>query len=316
METLILFYKYVDIQYPTQVLKWQTQTCTDLGLKGRVILAHEGINGILSGSQENIDSYINIMNQHELFGGIDFKKNTGLSGYHPRLRIVVKNEIVNFGVDTKKITAQMGGVHLKPEQIHQLLENKPENLIILDARNNYESRIGTFTDAIVPDITNFRDLPKYLDENLDQFKDKQVLMFCTGGVRCERATAYLKEKDVAQSVYQIEGGIERYVEKFPDGFFRGSNYVFDGRVSVKINDDVLSNCELCSVSCDEYNNCMNASCNKQFIACDPCLLSFMGTCSQNCKDLVEQKLVPLRSPFKKAAPHCPEKSDNSACPLV
>jgi len=300
METLVLFYKYVDIQYPHQILKWQKTTATDLGLKGRIILAHEGINGILSGSKESVDQYIQLMNEHELFGGIDFKISTGACGYHPRLRIVIKDEIVHFGVDTTKITAKMGGKHLTPEQTHALFENKPDDLIILDTRNDYESKIGTFKDAITPDIRNFRDLPEYLDNNIDQFKDKKVLMFCTGGVRCERATAYLKEKDVAQEVYQIEGGIERYVKKFPDGFFRGKNYVFDGRVSVRINNDILANCELCSVACDDYNNCMNASCNKQFIACTPCAQKYNGTCCTKCMELVEQKLVPIRPPFKKA----------------
>ena len=302
METLILFYKYVDLEYPAQIMKWQKQIASDLNLKGRVILAHEGINGILSGAEANIDAYIAHMNEHALFKGIDYKRTSGAEGYHPRLRVVVKDEIVHFGVDTKKITARMGGVHLKPEQTHALLQNKPGNLIILDTRNNYESKIGTFKDAVIPDITNFRELPEYLDKNVEQFKDKKVLMFCTGGVRCERATAYLKEKQVAEEVYQIEGGIERYVEKFPDGFFRGKNYVFDGRVAVRINNDVLSNCELCNVACDEYNNCRNASCNKQYIACESCVTALNSTCSTQCHMLVEQKLVPVRPPFKKAQP--------------
>jgi len=300
METLVLFYKYVDIQYPHQILKWQKATATDLGLKGRIILAHEGINGILSGSKESIDQYIQCMNEHELFGGIDFKISTGSSGYHPRLRIVVKDEIVFLGIDPKKITADMGGKHLTPEQTHDLIENKPENLVLLDARNNYESKIGTFTGAITPDIKNFRDLPEYLDKNIDQFKDKKVVMFCTGGIRCERASAYLKEKGVAQDVYQIEGGIERYIEKYPDGYFRGKNYVFDGRISVKVNDDILGTCYICNTSCDDYNNCMNASCNRHFIGCAPCIEAYKGTCSQKCMELVEQKLVPIRPAFKKA----------------
>jgi len=299
MGKLILFYKYVDIEYPHQIMKWQTKLCKDLGLNGRVILAHEGINGILGGESSAIDAYESLMNEHELFGNIDFKTTTGAADYFPRLRVVVKNEIVHLGLDTQKISAKNGGIHLTPEQTHDLLTHKPENVVLLDARNNYESKIGTFSDAITPNITNFRDLPSYLDQNAELFKDKNVVMFCTGGIRCERASAYLKQMNVAQNVYQIEGGIERYVQKFPDGHFRGKNYVFDGRVSVKINNDILSSCELCQKPSDDYNNCMNARCNKQFIACVPCVTFHKGTCGVVCMDLVDQKKVPLRPPFKK-----------------
>jgi predicted sulfurtransferase len=170
----------------------------------------------------------------------------GDSNYFPRLRIVVRNEVTHLGLDPAIITAKNGGIHLTPEQTHNLLKNAPQDLIIFDARNNYESRIGSFENALKPDIKNFRDLPEYIDNNLDLFKDKEVLMYCTGGIRCERGSAYLKSKNVAKKVYQIEGGIHRYAEKFPDGFFRGKNYVFDGRIAVKVNDDILGSCELCS----------------------------------------------------------------------
>ncbi|MCX5921845.1 MAG: rhodanese-related sulfurtransferase [Candidatus Dependentiae bacterium] len=302
MGTLILFYKYVDIQYPKQILKWQTQICQDLGLKGRIILAHEGINGTLAGDNTMVERYITLMNNHELFGAIDFKKSEGDSDYFPRLRIVIKDEIVNFGQDTQKVTVRDGGRHLTPAQAHALLQDKPENLVILDTRNNYESRIGTFTDAIIPDIKNFRDLPEYLDINAEQFKDKKVLMFCTGGVRCERATAYLNQKGIAQEVYQVEGGIVRYTEQFPDGYFRGKNYVFDSRVAVKINDDILSICDLCSNASDDYTNCLNATCNKHFIACQDCVTQYHNTCSKECSELVTNKKVAVRAPFKKAEP--------------
>ncbi|HZW60901.1 MAG TPA: rhodanese-related sulfurtransferase [Candidatus Babeliales bacterium] len=300
MGTILLFYKYIHIPNPTSIMNWQRTLCQDLQLKGRIILAHEGINGTIGGTIENTELYKKAMLEHELFAGIDFKEAPGDASYFPKLRIVVKDEIVNLGIDPNKLTANNGGVHLKPAQAHELIKQNPENLVILDARNRFESKVGTFTGAITPDIPHFRDLPEYIDNNVDQFKDKQVLMFCTGGIRCERASAYLKQKQVAQQVYQIEGGIHRYIEQFPDGFFRGKNYVFDGRVTVKVNDDIIGSCDICGISCDDITNCLNASCNKHFICCPQCFNRFNNTCSQTCMELLATDKVKPRPLFKKA----------------
>jgi predicted sulfurtransferase len=266
---IIIYYKYIDIQYPEQVRKWQFDLCQRLGLKGRILIAHEGINGTLGGDDTSLQEYITQMGQHPLFGGIDFKFSEGGAEQFPRLRVVVRPEIVSTGMP-KEITAQTAGKHLTPEQTHELFNEKPDNLVILDTRNWYESKVGTFEGAITPDIKAFRELPAYIDTHLDEFKDKKVFMFCTAGVRCERASAYLKSKNVTQEVYQLQGGIHRYVEQFPEGHFRGKNYVFDGRVTTKANEDVLSQCSFCSVACDEYVNCANSVCNIQFIVCAQC----------------------------------------------
>lgn len=296
MGKILLFYKYVTLENPKRALKWQKQICANLGLTGRIILAREGINGTVGGTVENTERYKQIMESNELFSGIDFKEGEGGAHSFPRMRIVVKNEIVNLGVDPEKITVKDTGVHLKPEETHELLENKPENLVILDTRNTFESRIGTFEGAIRPDLRYFREFPEYIDKNLDQFKDKKVLMYCTGGVRCERATAYLKSKDVAQEVYQVEGGIHRYAEKFPDGHFRGKNYVFDNRIATAVNDDILGSCDVCEVPCDTYQNCLNALCNKHYIGCTDCVAKLNNTCSETCMELVRDKKVHQRPP--------------------
>lgn len=301
MGKILLFYKYVTIQHPETVMLWQKSLCQELGLKGRIILAHEGINGTVGGSLSSIEQYLQSMRLHPLFADIDFKEAPGNADCFPRLRVVVKKEIVNLGLDPNKITAVDGGKHLKPEQAHSLMAQNPENLLLFDARNNFESRVGTFQDAITPDINHFRDLPNYINNNLEQFKDKEVIMFCTGGIRCERASAYLKSKGVAKQVYQIEGGIHRYIEQFPDGFFRGKNYVFDGRVTVKVNDDILSTCDICQKPCAEFANCLNASCNKMFLCCPPCLPTFAQSCSKACQELLANQQVAERPPFKKAA---------------
>lgn len=300
MNKIILFYKYISIEYPKQIMKWQHEICQNLGLKGRILISHEGINGTLGGSEENLDEYINTMSSHELFNGIDFKKSDGGPECFPRLSVKVRDEAVALGIPYDQLTPRNGGQHLSPTETHDLLTNKPDDLIILDARNDYEWAIGKFTDAITPNIENFRDLPQYLDENLDQFKDKQVLMYCTGGIRCERATAYLNEKNVAKKVYQIEGGIVRYTEQYPDGFFRGKNYVFDGRVAVRINEDVLGSCSICTQPSDDYYNCLNAMCNKHFISCTECAQKYNEACGQTCQTLITENKVNIRPAFVRA----------------
>jgi predicted sulfurtransferase len=188
-------------------------------------------------------------------------------------------------------------MHLTPQQAHELITQNPE-LLILDGRNRYEAAIGKFVGALVPDIENFRDFPDYIDKNQDLFKDKEVLMYCTGGIRCERASAYLKSKAVAKKVYQITGGIERYAQAFPDGYFRGKNYVFDGRIAVPITHDVIGSCALCAQPADDYYNCVYAGCNKQLIICASCVREHDATCSEPCKQII------LDNPsYKRIIPH-------------
>lgn len=301
MENIILYYKYVTLEDPEAIRTWQLKLCTDLGLKGRIILGTEGINGTLGGSKDSTTAYLEIMRNHPLFCDIDFKESPGYASHFSRLKISIKPEIVRLGVDTQKITAQNGGIHLTPEETHALLANPPENLVIIDTRNSYESAVGTFTNAVVPNTQTFREFPAYVDNNQELIKDKTVLMFCTGGIRCERASAYVKSKELAKVVYQIKGGIHRYIEQFPDGFFRGKNYVFDGRVTMAANDDVIATCYRCGISYDEYINCINASCNKQLIACPPCVQELENTCSSQCNALVKSgsvrvRIVPAKTP--------------------
>ena len=286
MNTIILFYKYIHIKELKKILVWQKILCKELGLKGRVILAHEGINATLGGLSQNIETYKAAMSSHELFGNIDFKESHNTQDHFPRLRIVIKNEIVHLGLDPSYATAQQAGIHLEPVQAHALMAQNPNDLVIIDCRNPYESAIGTIPGAIRPDVAHFRDFPAYIDNHLEDIKNKQVLMYCTGGVRCERASAYVKLKGVAKEVFHIKGGIHRYVEEFPDGFFRGKNYVFDGRVAVKITDDILGSCSLCNAPCDDYSNCLRAACNKHFIGCNNCINIYANTCSALCYDLI------------------------------
>ncbi len=294
MGKILLYYKYVRIEDPESIMHWQKELCARLGMRGRILIAKEGINGTVGGTDEAAAEYIKKMKAHHLFADVVFKWSEGCAEDFPRAKIVVRETIVNLGIDPEELTVADGGVHLTPEQVHELLQNKPDDLIILDTRNRCETAIGKFTDAIIPDIDTFRDFPKYVDEHAHEYKDKQVLMYCTGGVRCERATAYLKKKGIAKEVYQIEGGIHCYAQKFPNGFFRGKNYVFDDRIALKINDDILATCASCTTPCDRYLNCRNALCNAHFICCDTCNESLQECCSTTCRDLILSNGAPER----------------------
>jgi len=311
MGRILLYYKYVSIADTKQMREWQRKLCSKLGLKGRILIGQEGINGTVGGTIEATKQYIQEMKQHPLFSDIDFKESEGDADHFPRLRVAVRKEIVTLGIDPHEITPKDTGKHLSPDEVHELIEKKKnKDLVILDARNNYESAIGTFEGAVTPDIENFRDFPEYIDKNADTFKNKEVLMFCTGGIRCERATALLKKKNIAKEVYQIKGGIHRYAEKYPDGYFRGKNYVFDGRIAVKINDDVLGTCYICKIQCDEYTNCVNVQCNLQFIACKSCFKEFKNTCSKDCLEKVKNQKVAIRTKTAKIDAQHAKKSNS------
>lgn len=300
MKTILLYYKYTDVESPAQQVKLQKKLCESLGLKGRIIIATEGINGTVSGTHQACNAYIDSMNSHEIFHGIDFKVSQCEGEPFPRMRVVEKQEITRMGKSPTEISYKDTGKHVTPQQAHELIATN-KDLLILDGRNNYEAAIGRFENALVPDIENFRDFPDYIDKNQDLFKDKEVLMYCTGGIRCERASAYLKSKNVAKAVYQLKGGIDRYAQEYPDGYFRGKNYVFDGRIAVPVNNDILSSCALCQQAADDYYNCVYAGCNKQKIICPPCAKEHHSTCSQKCKQTISENPALMRTiPHKTA----------------
>ena len=294
MEKILLFYKYVAIEDPHSIMRWQRELCERLAIKGRIILAKEGINATVGGTYQSLVSYQKAMLAHPLFDAIDFKDSPGSAEHFPRLSIKIKQEIVKFNIDPTILSARDAGEHLSVQQAHAMIGQKTENLLLLDGRNAYESRIGTFTGAITPDIQNFRDFPEYIQENKDLFDGKDIIMFCTGGIRCERASAYVKTHTQAKNVYQIYGGIHRYTEAYPDGHFRGKNYVFDARIGMKITDDILGTCDFCTTPCDDYTNCINAECNKQILVCLTCLPQVHNTCSPRCSELVQTGQVNIR----------------------
>lgn len=273
-QIILLYYKYTPIADPQAMMREHKTLCNQLHLKGRIIIAHEGINGTVSGSQEATDQYMAIMHAMPAFADMEFKLGNDDSPAFPKMSIKVREEIVSLKAPIP-VDMNMTGTYLEPDQLHEMLQNDPD-IVIVDARNNYESKIGKFINAITPDIENFRDWPKAVEE-LKSLKDKKVVTYCTGGIRCEKASAYLRQKGF-KNVYQLHGGIIKYIEKHPEFGFDGHCYVFDKRISVKANDNIISECEHCGVKTARYLNCIDDICHRQYICCEACDTKHQGYC--------------------------------------
>jgi len=273
------YYKYVNIDNPEFFQKKHQVFCNKLGIKGKILVSKEGINGSISGTLDQISKYENYIHKNILFKDVMFKRN--ITDEHPFKKTIVRtrDEIVTsrFNVNSKK-----RGLYISPKKLKHALDNN-EEIILLDARNNYESKIGKFKNAITPDIETFRDFKKIIP-SIKKYKNKQIVMYCTGGVRCEKASALLI-KNGFNNVMQIEGGILNYIEQFPDTYFEGRCFVFDNRLSISTGDKTkdISICELCHIPSGRYINCGNIKCDKLFICCESCDKISKHTCSKRCK---------------------------------
>lgn len=274
---ILLFYKYVKIENPMEFSKLHLSFCNEIGLKGRILVAEEGINGSVSGSKEQTDYYIKMMHGDKRFSDIVFKEDLGLAHPFKKMQVKLKNEIVRFG---QNVDLKNTGENLTPEEFIEFI--KKDDVIVLDARNDYESKVGKFKGAITPAIKTFREFPKVLDE-LKGKEDKKIAMYCTGGIRCEKASAFLKENGF-KNVYQLKGGILTFAKEYPDTVWEGTCFVFDKRLTSKVNsgDDAISGCDVCGVVCDLYRNCKQLDCNRLFVSCIECEQKLGGCCSQDC----------------------------------
>lgn len=295
--TIVLFYKYTAISDPEAVKNKQMELCKSLHLKGRVIVATEGINATLEGLEGDIQTYCEEISRDERFKNIHSKLSSGTGSSFPKLSIKVRDEIVSshFGeddFDPNEIT----GKRLKPEELHEWLQNG-EVFHIVDMRNDYEHKVGHFENSILPPLHNFRDLPHVVQNELADFKDKKVLTVCTGGIRCEKASGYLVKKGF-DDVYQLDGGIVSYMEKFPNEHFKGKLYVFDNRITMGFNTDdpkheIIGRCERCGTTSENYVNCGNDNCHKHFIFCTSCVEAQNGEayCPGGCHETRYHKNV-------------------------
>lgn len=277
MIKIIAFYKYVDIENPHEFCKKHMEECTLLNLKGRILVATEGINGSVSGEDDKIEAYKNLLIKDKRFSDIEFKEDKGIMHPFKKMQVKIKPELVRFEQD---VDYKDAGTHISPNEF--LKKSKNKDVIILDARNNYESRVGKFKNALTPDIKTFRDFPKVL-ESLNGNEEKEILMYCTGGIRCEKASAFLK-KNGFKKVYQLHGGILNFGKELPDTIWEGKCFVFDKRMVSSINseENPISLCDLCGVQCDLYKNCRNEECDKLSVICLQCQKNFSGCCSPSC----------------------------------
>jgi UPF0176 protein len=278
MQKILLYYKFAPIADPEAVKLWQRALCEKLNLKGRIIIAEHGINGTVGGDIKDLKEYAKTTKQYEAFKGIVFKWSEGGREDFPRLSIKVRPEIVTFGasqeieVDEKGIVG--GGKHLKPKQVHDLVKERGDEVVFFDGRNAYEAAVGRFKDAVVPEVSHTRDFAKELDDpKYNDIKDKPVVTYCTGGIRCEVLSMLMKKKGF-QEVYQIDGGIVKYGEEYgDDGLWEGSLYVFDDRMGMKFSDKAvdIGECVHCAGKTSNYENCANKACNKLVLMCENCV---------------------------------------------
>ncbi|NXC42758.1 TSTD2 protein, partial [Penelope pileata] len=292
---VLLYYCYCDVKDPEKLCAWQKALCQHLHLTGKVRVASEGINGTVGGSKVATKLYIEVMLSQPLFKDIlcqdDFKSSAGGAHCFPDLRVGVFKEIVPMGIDPKKVSYKETGIHLTPQEFHREVEQYlsqssqgQSDTILLDCRNFYESKIGQFQGCLAPDIRKFSYFPSYVDENLKLFKNKRVLMYCTGGIRCERGSAYLRSKAVCKEVYQLKGGIHKYLEEFPDGYYRGKLFVFDDRYAISSNEDVISACRYCGTLWDQYKLCSSQHCRQLVLTCLSCRKKGLTACCPVCQE--------------------------------
>ncbi|XP_021235662.1 thiosulfate sulfurtransferase/rhodanese-like domain-containing protein 2 [Numida meleagris] len=292
---VLLYYCYCEVKDPEKLCAWQKALCQHLHLTGKVRVASEGINGTVGGSKVATNLYIEVMLAQPLFKDIlcrdDFKSSAGGAHCFPDLRVGVFKEIVPLGIDPKEVSYKETGIHLTPQEFHREVEHflsqssqGQSDTILLDCRNFYESKIGHFQGCLAPDIRKFSYFPSYVDENLTLFKNKRVLMYCTGGIRCERGSAYLRSKAVCKEVYQLKGGIHKYLEEFPDGFYRGKLFVFDDRYAISSNEDVISACRYCGTLWDQYKLCSSQHCRQLVLTCLSCRKKGLTACCPVCQE--------------------------------
>jgi UPF0176 protein len=270
---VILFYRFTPLADPDAIRLWQRDLCESLGLKGRILVSKDGINGTVGGELKDVKNYVRKTRQYPAFKQIDFKWGEGRGDDFPRLSVKVRDELVSFGapgelrVDEHGVKG--GGIRLTPEQLHDLVAEK--HVTFFDGRNSFEAEIGRFRDAVVPAVDNTRDFVDELDRGAyDHLKNEPVVTYCTGGIRCEVLSSLMINRGFRE-VYQLDGGIASYGEAFGDrGMWEGSLYVFDDRKAIEFSDRaaVIGRCYVCGEPTSRMENCGDLACRTQLVVCN------------------------------------------------
>jgi UPF0176 protein len=289
MQKIVLYYKFTPISDPEAVRLWQKTLCDGLNLRGRILISPHGINGTVGGDLNDVKAYVKATKEYPGFKDTMFKWSEGSREDFPKLSVKVRDEIVSFGVgkqlEVDEAGVVDGGTHLKPEQVHQLVEERGDDVVFFDGRNAYEAKVGKFKNAVVPDTRTSKDFIRELDsDKYDDIKDKPVVTYCTGGVRCEILSSLMKKRGFKE-VYQIEGGIVKYGEKYgDDGLWEGKLYVFDGRMIHQFSDKAkdIGHCIHCDAKTSNFENCANNACNNLILFCQDCKTRTVA-CSAQCQ---------------------------------
>jgi len=279
MEKILLYYKFTPLKDPEAVKLWQKQLCESLNLKGRILVTRHGLNGTVGGETEDLKAYVKATKQYPGFKDIVWKWSDGRRDDFPRLSVRHRRELVGFKnsddefeVDENGVVG--GGEHLKPEQIQKMIEEDPDQVVFFDGRNEHEALVGKFKNAVVPNTKTSRDFITELEsDKYDDIKDKKIITYCTGGIRCEVISAMMKKRGF-KHVYQIDGGIVKYGEKYGDeGLWEGALRVFDGRKVMNFTDKAktIGECTHCQSKTSNFENCQKVECNQLMLVCKKCL---------------------------------------------
>ncbi len=293
---ILLYYVFAPLADPEAIRLWQRELCESLGLRGRILISKDGINGTVGGEIDACKIYIRRTKEHPAFKNLDVKWSEGsgflpapeqklhgkqreanwlISTDFPRLSVKVREEVVSFGAPAELVVDENGvvggGTKLKPQELHELVAEKGDEVVFFDGRNAFEAEIGKFKNAVVPDVATTHDFVRELDSGkYDHLKNKPVVTYCTGGIRCEVLSGLMKNRGF-EEIYQIDGGIVRYGETFGDsGLWEGSLYVFDDRMSVDFSDNaaVIGSCYLCGAATKNMHNCADENCRELRVVCE------------------------------------------------
>ena len=296
MQKILLYYKFTPIADPVTMKLWQKSLCDSRHLNGRILISPHGINGTVGGDMDDLKAYIKATKQFDGFKNIVFKWSDGSRDDFPRMSVKARREFVGFqnsdsefDVDENGVIG--GGKHLKPHQVHELVEKYGDDVIFFDGRNEHEAKIGKFKNAIVPNTKTSRDFIDELEsDKYDDIKNKKIITYCTGGIRCEVISAMMKKRGFNE-VYQIDGGIVKYGEAYgDDGLWEGSLRVFDDRMTIDFSDHAktIGRCSHCEGPTANFENCAWANCNDLVLIClnckqNPDLLFHTDACRKSAK---------------------------------
>ncbi len=284
----ISFYKYHQIGSPQEFRDKIYREMDSMDILGRIYVAHEGINAQVSIPEKAIGDFRNYLNSISFLYNIRLNiavQDDGKSFF--KLKILARKKIVADGLDDKSFDVTDSGIHVNAREFNQLAEDP--NTVIVDMRNHYESEVGRFKNAVCPDVDTFREELQHVEDLMKDQKGKNLVMYCTGGIRCEKASAWMKHKGFA-NVFQLDGGIIEYARQVKEAGlenkFIGKNFVFDERLGERISEDIIAVCHQCGKPCDDHTNCKNDGCHLLFIQCKECAEKFAGCCSKECNHVI------------------------------